>query len=444
MFAVVDARGRVVAFSGRALAALPDDDPAREPPAKYINSPESPVYTKGSHLFGLWQGKHAIRQAERAILVEGNFDVVSLHARGVENVVAPLGTAFTGDQAKLLHRYAACVTLLFDGDAAGRKAALSAEDTCEEGGLDAEVAVLPDRADPDDFVRKNGVEALRYVVSNAKGLFEYIVDSQLDETFNAAHQREQLLRVDAVASRVARTKDAVQRALREAYADRAAGRLDIVRSAPNAFAAFKRKIMAAAQVTRVDYGPRPSEARVAAKPPGHAARKAIVEALLDFPVLLEDPVLQGTFELLEGESARIVSAMRRCTRVGASGEKRLDPSEFLAQNASSDPILRVRALGGTGVRVGRRCPRRRPRECKKAPCQRGYPGDPRSCPRGAAGGRRLASRDGPHGAREQPRAAAQWPGSLAETKEGPSFRQGAGRGVGNTGTLAGKSAETPR
>jgi DNA primase len=331
MFAVVDARGRVVAFSGRALAPLPEDDPAREPPAKYINSPESPVYTKGAHLFGLWQGKHAIRQAESAILVEGNFDVVSLHARGVENVVAPLGTSFTADQAKLLHRYAVAVTLLFDGDAAGRKAALAAEDTCDEGGLDAQVAVLPDRADPDDFVRKNGVDALRYVIDNAKGLFEYIVDSQLDQSFNAAHEREQFQRVDAVASRIARTKDAVQRALREAYADRAAGRLDIVRSAPNAFAAFKRKIMSAAQVGRIDYGPRPSEARVAPKPPGHAARKAIVEALLDFPVLVEDPELQGTLELLEGESARIVSAMRRCTRVGARGEKRLDTSEFLAQ-----------------------------------------------------------------------------------------------------------------
>ena len=334
MFAVIDARGRVVAFSGRALAPLPDDDAAsagREPPAKYINSPESPVYTKGSHLFGLWQGKHAIRQAEQALIVEGNFDVVSLHARGVENVVAPLGTAFTGDQAKLLHRYAVSVTLLFDGDAAGRKAALAAEDTCEEGGLDAQVAVLPDRSDPDDFVRKNGVEALRYVVGNAKGLFEYIVDSQLDESFNAADLREQVQRFEAVALRIARTKDAVQRAMREAYADRAASRTDIARSAPNALPVLKRKLMAAAHVARIDYGPRPSEARVAAKPPGHAARKAIVEALLDFPLLLDDPELQASIELLEGESARIVSAMRRCARVGARGEKRLDTSEFLAQ-----------------------------------------------------------------------------------------------------------------
>ena len=77
----------------RALAPIPgEDDASRDPPPKYINSPESPIYTKGSTLFGLWQARHAIRQQEHAVIVEGNFDVVSLHARGVENVVAPLGT----------------------------------------------------------------------------------------------------------------------------------------------------------------------------------------------------------------------------------------------------------------------------------------------------------------------------------------------------------------
>src|SRR5262249_45180273 len=141
MFAVVDAQGRVVAFSGRALAALPEEDGTREPPPKYINSPESPIYIKGSTLFGLWQARHAIRHAERAVVVEGNFDVVSLHARGVGNVVAPLGTAFTVDQAKLLRRYAVEVTVLFDGDSAGRKAARAAEEPCDQAGLEAKVAV---------------------------------------------------------------------------------------------------------------------------------------------------------------------------------------------------------------------------------------------------------------------------------------------------------------
>src|SRR5580700_3149992 len=132
MFAVMDAQGRVVAFSGRALKDPPGEEASadRDPPPKYINSPESPIYTKGVNLFGLWQARHAIRQQEHAVLVEGNFDVVSLHARGVQNVVAPLGTAFTEDQAKLLRRYATDLTLLFDGDAAGRKAVVAAEQPC--------------------------------------------------------------------------------------------------------------------------------------------------------------------------------------------------------------------------------------------------------------------------------------------------------------------------
>ena len=108
MFPVLDVQGRIVAFSGRALPAPPEDEAASatpaEPPPKYINSPESPIYVKGATVFGLWQARHAVRQQEKAILVEGNFDVVSLHARGVTNVVAPLGTAFTLDQAKLLRQ----------------------------------------------------------------------------------------------------------------------------------------------------------------------------------------------------------------------------------------------------------------------------------------------------------------------------------------------------
>jgi DNA primase len=335
MFAVIDAQGRVVAFSGRALPALPEDDPSRDPPPKYINSPESPIYVKGSTLFGLWQAKHAIRQSERALVVEGNFDVVSLHARGVENVVAPLGTAFTSDQAKLLRRYATRVTLLFDGDTAGRKAAKAAEEPCDEAGLDAEVALLPDRSDPDEFVRSKGPDALRHVVANARGLFEYLVDTLLDEKFNAADLREKMTRIENVTGLLARQKDPVQRGMREAYADLVASRLDMARSSPNAFLALKRKVLTAARAARVDTGPRPSEARIDSRPPGQEARKNIVGALLDFPILLDDSGpdsdVPGVLELLQGESARIVAVLRRCMRVNERGEKKLDSSEFLAQ-----------------------------------------------------------------------------------------------------------------
>jgi DNA primase len=335
MFAVADTQGRVVAFSGRALAALPDDDAGhdarRDPPPKYINSPESPIYVKGAALFGLWQARHAIRQNEHAILVEGNFDVVSLHARGVDTAIAPLGTAFTVDQAKLLHRYAPSVTLLFDGDNAGRKAARAAEEPAEAAGLDARVAVLPGGTDPDEFVRTKGPEALQHVLGQARGLFEYLIDVEFDVPFNPQDARACAQRTDRVAAIIARQHDPVARGLLKSRADYAAGRLDLVRSGPDAFAALHRKFALAARASRVDFGPRPSEARVRARRPGTEERRAIVGAILDFPSLLVESATQGDVELLEGESARIVAAIAKCLRVTARGENAMDTAEFLAQ-----------------------------------------------------------------------------------------------------------------
>jgi len=337
MFSVIDARGRVVAFSGRALAPLPGDE-ERPPgegqynkPPKYINSPETPIYVKGTNLFGLWQARNAIRQTEHAILVEGNFDVVSLHARGVDNVVGPLGTAFTLDQARLLRRSTVDLTLLFDGDAAGRKAARAAAQPCEEVGLDARVAILPDKTDPDDFVRTRGEAALKHLLGQARGILEYLIDSELDESFNAADSLEKAARVELVLGLIAKQKDPMRRELLESYADQVAGRLDLVRSAPNALATLKRRFVGARNA-RVVAGPRPSEARV--KPPsrlGGEERRAIVEALLDFPALLDDSETQEVLPLLEGESARIVAAMTRYLRTNERGEKVLDSAEFLAQ-----------------------------------------------------------------------------------------------------------------
>ena len=333
MFAVIDTHGRVVAFSGRALAAIPgeDGDASRDPPPKYINSPESPIYTKGANLFGLWQARHAIRQKEHAIVVEGNFDVVSLHARGVENVVAPLGTAFTEDQAKLLRRYATAITLLFDGDAAGKKAVRAAELPADAAGLTPEVAVLPDKTDPDALVRDKGVDALRHLLERARGLFEYLIDDDFDEAFNAADLREKAVRVERVAGLLARQKDPVVRGMAEAYADQAASRLDLVRSAPNAFGVLKRRILSQARAARIDFGPRPSEARLKPRAPGSEDRKAIAGAILDFPALLDDSEVQSVLPLLEANSARIVAAIASSLRMNARGEKVLDTTEFLAQ-----------------------------------------------------------------------------------------------------------------
>ena len=341
MFPVVDAQGRVVAFSGRALPSPPQDDASSgspaDPPPKYINSPESPIYVKGATVFGLWQARHVIRQQERAILVEGNFDVVSLHARGVANAVAPLGTAFTLDQARLLRRYATSVTLLFDGDSAGRKAVTAALDPAEQAELDADVATLPNGMDPDDFVRSKGAsgaggaEALRHVMGQARGLREYLIDTVLDGSFNPENSRELASRVDRVCAFIAGERDPFRRAMLKARADDALGRLDLVRFARDAIGPVQRKFALAAQTGRVSLGPRPYEARVKPRPPGQEERKAIVGAILEFPELLDDSSVRGELDLLEGDSARIVAAIAKCTRTTPSGEKRVDSTEFLAQ-----------------------------------------------------------------------------------------------------------------
>lgn len=343
MFPVLDVQGRVVAFSGRALPSPPQEDAGAQgdPPPKYINSPESPIYVKGATVFGLWQARHAVRQQEKAILVEGNFDVVSLHALGISNVVAPLGTAFTLDQAKLLRRYATNVTLLFDGDVAGRKAVTAALDPSEQAELDADVATLPNGSDPDEFVRTkgadpgaggvSGAEALKHVMGQARGLREYLIDTVLDGSFNPENSRELAARVDDVCAIIAGEKDPFRRAMLKARADDALGRLDLVRFARDAIGPVQRKFALAAQTGRVSFGPRPYEARVKPRPPGQEERKAIVGAILEFPELLDDSSVRGELDLLEGDSARIVAAIAKCTRTTPSGEKRVDSTEFLAQ-----------------------------------------------------------------------------------------------------------------
>lgn len=163
IFPIQDVSGHTVGFGGRLLG--PGD-------VKYLNSAESPVFTKGKLLYGLNWAKGAIRREERAIVVEGYFDVVRLVAAGIEEVVAPLGTALTEPQALLIQRYAKSVYLLYDSDAAGQKATFRAGDALLTQGIAVQVITLPDGEDPDTFVRANGADALRGQMANAADLFE--------------------------------------------------------------------------------------------------------------------------------------------------------------------------------------------------------------------------------------------------------------------------------
>jgi DNA primase len=344
MFAVIDPQGRVVAFSGRALKDLPETEPSAEkkdPPPKYINSPESPIYTKGNMLFGLYQARQAIRTAESAILVEGNFDVVSLHARGVDTAVAPLGTAFTADQARLLKRYTPDVTILFDGDAAGRKATRLARGPCREAGLTAKVARIPDGTDPDELARTRGVDALRDVLAQTKGFEEHMMDELLDESFAQADATERMARVNEVLKLIADANDPLARMLWKSYADKLCARLDLhgkrymhddlAHSEPLRALerATKLAFQAQGHATAVPNGPKPQEARVRAGNPGAKERGEIVGAFIEYPALLDDPAAQEALELLEGPSVQTVGALRRSLVTGSGEEKTVDAAVFL-------------------------------------------------------------------------------------------------------------------
>ncbi len=157
MFPIIDVRGNVIGFGGRAM----DDG------VKYLNSPESPVFHKGYNVFGLNLAKN-IGLKEGLILVEGYMDAVSLHQSGIPNVVAGLGTALTPDQARLLKRYASEVYVCYDNDEAGQKAALRAIDILESEGNRIKVVQVAGVKDPDEYMQKKGVEGFRELVRSAK------------------------------------------------------------------------------------------------------------------------------------------------------------------------------------------------------------------------------------------------------------------------------------
>ncbi len=173
MFPIADMKGRVVAFGGRAL------DP--DQPAKYLNSPETPLFHKGHMLFNAHRARTAAHDKERVIAVEGYMDVVALAEAGFTEAVAPLGTALTEDQVKLLWRMAPEPILCFDGDSAGRKAAFRAVDTLLpliEPGRSMSFAFLPDGLDPDDLVRAQGAEAMEGVLGRARPLIDVLFERE--------------------------------------------------------------------------------------------------------------------------------------------------------------------------------------------------------------------------------------------------------------------------
>lgn len=165
IFPIINIRGNIVAFSGR---AMPGED---KQGGKYVNTSDTPVYKKSENLFGINFAKSVC--SERVILVEGNMDVISLHQAGFENTVAPLGTAFTPEQAKMLARYTKEIVLMLDSDAAGQKAVRRASGILENTGLSVRVVAVPDGKDPDEYIKKNGPERFAALLEGAVSDMEY-------------------------------------------------------------------------------------------------------------------------------------------------------------------------------------------------------------------------------------------------------------------------------
>ena len=169
MFPICDEQGRVIGFSGRVLSG-------DEKTAKYVNSPETPIFTKSKVFFGLDKSKRAILDAGFAIVCEGQLDLIASFMAGVQNIVAPQGTAFTDQHARILKRYVDEVVLCFDSDNAGQNAAVRSLDHLLASGLAVRVAVVPAPHDPDSFIKANSGEAFRKLVQSAEGFFDYYLN----------------------------------------------------------------------------------------------------------------------------------------------------------------------------------------------------------------------------------------------------------------------------
>src|SRR5881398_1415861 len=172
MFPICNDIGEVIAFSGRLLK---DEDGA----AKYLNSPETPLFRKGKILFGLDKSKRALIEASCAIVCEGQIDLISLFEAGITNVVAPQGTAFTENLARILKRYVDEVVLCFDSDAAGAKAAERSLDALLQNDLIVRVVELPPGEDPDSLVRREWKEEYENRIAGARDFFDYWIEREM-------------------------------------------------------------------------------------------------------------------------------------------------------------------------------------------------------------------------------------------------------------------------
>lgn len=215
MFPIHNIAGRVIAFSGRTLKT--------DNKAKYVNSPESEIYIKSRALLGIYHARTEIARRDKCYLVEGNLDVITMQQLGVSNVVASCGTSLTVEQIRLISRFTKNLTIMYDGDKAGIKAALRGIDMVLAEGMNVRVVLLPEGEDPDSFGRSHTLEQVQqYIESNETDFVSFKIDLSLEEAQGDPYRKSAL--INGIADSIAHIPDPVQRSV---YADMMAKRFEI-------------------------------------------------------------------------------------------------------------------------------------------------------------------------------------------------------------------------
>jgi len=321
-FPICNESGRVIAFTARAL------ETGEKAGAKYINSPETPLYTKGLVLFNLDKAKTAIRQAEFALLVEGQMDCISVYLRGIQNVIATSGTAFTEQQVAILKRHTSNVAVNFDPDTAGANAAEKSIALLTEEGFTIKIVTLEDGLDPDRYIRERGVEAYTAAVRAAKRQSDYLIE-RARQSFPGASAEQKVKAMNYLLPHIRRIPEKLSRdqfaadAAQKLGIDSAVLREEIRRAALRRRDHIEVRAVGLTEVERVLL-----RALAITDPEHEAARRIAVEAVTSQP---------STFEGLGSFPALQSLAMR-----GAQ-----DPMEMVEDQAQMALLAEV-LMGETG------------------------------------------------------------------------------------------------
>ena len=296
MFPICDEQGRVIGFSGRVLSG-------DEKTAKYVNSPETPIFTKSKVFFGLDKSKRAILDAGHAIVCEGQLDLIACYMADVKNIVAPQGTAFTSDHARIIKRYVNEVVLCFDSDNAGQNAAVRSLDSLLASGLAVRVAVVPAPHDPDSFIKENGGEAFVKLVAGAKGFFDYYLE-RLCAQNDTASDKGRLAVLRSMGEALLKTGNAVTS---DAFAQKTALRLGVT---PEAVRAEFKKIGRQGVSQLVEYEEEPPTEGKVVEIPMDADTYVLLGVLLEYDSCVDLAVEHFATEWIENLAIRKVIERR--------------------------------------------------------------------------------------------------------------------------------------